>query len=131
MNNLKILVIEDSEADQFLFKVIAEEDYPEINILQAYDGQQAQEMLVDENIDVDLIFLDLNMPRMNGYGFLDGNNTLLIERNIPVFILTSSNQESDIKKTMSYDCVKDFMEKTVKIEYLQKALSYLEKPTSN
>lgn len=118
-----ILVVEDSEADQFLFKIMAEEQYPELEIIQAYDGQQAHDMLNNTEIKPEIIFLDINMPRMNGYEFLEATQNLICERDISVFMLTSSNQESDKDKAMKYDCVKDYAEKPFSIEILENALS--------
>ncbi|MGH1438766.1 MAG: response regulator [Cellvibrionaceae bacterium] len=123
MTQTCILIIEDSEADQFLFKIMAEERYPDLNIIQAYDGQQAHEMLTNTDIKPEIIFLDINMPRMNGYEFLEATQELICERGIEVFMLTSSNQESDKAKAMNYSCVKDYDEKPFRIEVLDKALT--------
>lgn len=123
MTQACILVIEDSEADQFLFKIMAEEKYPELNIIQAYDGQQAHEMLTTTDIKPDIIFLDINMPRMNGYEFLDATQDIIIKKDAKVFMLTSSNQDSDRTKALEYTCVKDYVEKPFSIECLEKALT--------
>jgi len=123
MTQACILVIEDSEADQFLFKLLAEEQYPELEIIQAYDGQQAHEMLTTTDLKPDIIFLDINMPRMNGYEFLEATQDIIIEKNTTVFMLTSSNQESDKTKALGYTCVRDYVEKPFRIEFLEKALT--------
>lgn len=122
MTQTCVLVVEDSEADQFLFKIIVEEKYPELEIIQAYDGQQAHEMLSANEIKPDIIFLDINMPRMNGYEFLDVTQNIIDEKAIDVFMLSSSNQEADRTKALSYNCVKEFVEKPFHIEMLENAL---------
>ncbi|MFT6390357.1 MAG: CheY-like chemotaxis protein [Cellvibrionaceae bacterium] len=123
MTHTCILVIDDSEADQFLFKLLVEERYPELNIIQAYDGQQAHEILTTTDLKPDIIFLDINMPRMNGYEFLDATQDIIIEKNAKVFMLTSSNQDSDKAKALDYTCVKGYVEKPFGIEPLEKALT--------
>lgn len=122
---MRILVVEDSEADQFLFKLFAEESFPDVDVLQAYDGQQAQDMLVDGRDAPAALFLDINMPRMNGYDFLEKNHNLMDKKNISVYMLSSSNQNIDKEKAMAYGCVKRFIEKPFKAEELQEALSSL------
>ncbi|MFT5116994.1 MAG: CheY-like chemotaxis protein [Kiritimatiellia bacterium] len=126
MKETSILVVDDSEADQFLFHIIVEESYPQMKIFKAYDGEQAQEMLIKDDISPDIIFLDINMPRMNGYEFLEANQSLLNKKAIKVFMLTSSNQESDINKALEYACVEKFLEKSFKIEFLKDALLQLQ-----
>lgn len=123
MSKANILIIEDSEADHFLFKVLAEDSYPDLAITPAYDGQQAYELLANSDIKPDIIFLDINMPRMNGYEFLEKAEALISEKQSRVFILSSSNQDSDKDKALSYACVEDFMEKPFNITFLEQALS--------
>lgn len=118
-----IMVVEDSEADQFLCKVAVEKYNSEAVLLQAYDGQQATEILSNADIMPDVILLDINMPRMDGYEFLEENHQMLEEQNIAVIMLTSSNHEKDEKRSRDFKCVKKYIEKPVSLEFL-KALSF-------
>ena len=119
MTNKTILLVEDSEADQFLFKMLVEGAYPDIAIVTAFDGQQAYELLTTMQVEPSLIFLDINMPRMNGYEFLDIAQGIIANNNIRVFMLTSSIRELDKDQAFRYDGVKDFIEKPLKIDRLQ------------
>lgn len=103
----KILVIEDSEADQFYNQSVIESIYEDIELYQAYDGEEALEIL-NSGVEPDIILLDINMPRMNGHEFLD---TYYRDtgKDIPVVImLTSSDQERDKQKTSHFKCVQDY-----------------------
>jgi PAS domain S-box-containing protein len=68
----------------------------------------------------DIIFLDINMPEMNGWEFLDRFEKLSeeIKQNCKVFMLTSSIDPSDVKKSQSYSSVKDFIIKPLSKEKL-------------
>ena len=58
-----------------------------------------------------LIVLDINMPVMNGWEFLDKLNTIAIKPLVKVIIVTSSIDSSDKDKAKEYDQVFEFMEK--------------------
>ena len=105
-----VMIVDDSESDQFLSKVIIEKLNPDIKILQAYDGQEALEILADLPKQPDVIFLDINMPRMNGHEFLEKYKTWEEQATV-VIMLTSSDQERDKEKSMAYKCVKKYFTK--------------------
>ena len=59
----KILIVDDSKLNRDILKEILGETY---NYLEAENGNQAIQM-IGENIGIDLMLLDINMPQMNGY----------------------------------------------------------------
>ena len=59
----------------------------------------------------DVIFLDLNMPIMDGWEFLDEFVKLPIENKPRVYIVSSSIDNQDIERAKTYDIVKDFIVK--------------------
>ncbi|MBC6113187.1 response regulator [Pedobacter fastidiosus] len=56
-----------------------------------------------------LILLDINMPVMNGWEFLDALETATANRNIQVVMVTSSIEERDKKRALSKNLVTDFL----------------------
>lgn len=63
------------------------------------------------------LFLDLNMPDMNGWDFLDNLNEEPIEAQ--VYILSSSIDERDISRASTYKVVKDYLAKPLIKKYIK------------
>jgi CheY-like chemotaxis protein len=68
----------------------------------------------------DMIFLDINMPKMDGWEFLDEYEKLpqKILDKCKVFMLTSSIDPGDMERSKKYKCVKDFFSKPLSTEIL-------------
>jgi len=103
----KAMIVDDSESDQFLASNEIKRHDDNIEIMQAYDGVEALEMLAETDEKPDVIFLDINMPRMNGLEFLEEYSKL--EDQSPVIaMLTSSNAQTDRERALKFDCVRDY-----------------------
>ena len=61
-----ILIVDDAEFNRDILKEILGENY---NYLEAENGNQAIQMIGD-NLEIDLMLLDINMPQMNGFEVL-------------------------------------------------------------
>lgn len=97
-----ILLIEDNEGDVELTKRALRDQKDALNISVANDGLEGLKYLRQEdgNKDAprpDLIFLDLNMPRMDGKSFLETVKGDINLKLIPVIMLTSSESENDVR----------------------------------
>ena len=62
----KILIVDDSKLNRDILKEILGDAY---NYLEAENGNQAIQM-IGENIGIDLMLLDINMPQMDGFEVL-------------------------------------------------------------
>lgn len=97
-----ILLAEDEPADAHLVKAALSENHILADLHHVSDGREALEFLHREGprfADAprpDLILLDLNMPRMDGQGFLAAIKLEQDLRVIPVVVLTTSEVERDI-----------------------------------
>ena len=116
-----VMIIDDSESDQFLAKTVIKKFSSDIDILQAYDGQEALEMLGELKKQPDAIFLDINMPRMNGHDFLKKYDTWE-KQTLIVVMLTSSDQKLDKEKSRAYKCVKEYFTKPLDTAALEAVL---------
>lgn len=116
LNN--IMLVDDSEADQFLASIIIEDYAPETTLTVACNGREALEMLAKSEQTPQFILLDINMPIMNGFEFLDAMKEKYPHAPIKVAMMSSSNTEQDHSKAEAYDCVKLYIEKPLSPESL-------------
>lgn len=105
----KILVVDDSEADHLIYKITIQKHDPSIEVLSAYDGQEALEVL--ENEMPQCILLDINMPRMNGFQFLEEYSKKYSDQHVIIAMITSSHNEDDRKRAMAFDVVQNYFNK--------------------
>lgn len=94
----KILIVED---DQFLSLILKGRLEKEgFVVLQAFDGQEGLDVLKRETPH--LIILDLIMPRMSGFEFLEAVATDPQLSRIPIVVASNLGQESDIEKAKQF-----------------------------
>lgn len=93
-----VLLIDDDIDDRMIFGEVLKELAPDIIYQEATNGEDALTKLSTHPIP-DLIFLDLNMPRVDGKQFLAEIQQLDHLKHIPVIIYTTSSHESDKKET--------------------------------
>ena len=100
-NAVDILLLEDEPADAYLVKMALREGKVLANLHHVVDGREGLDFLnkVGKYADAprpDLIFLDLNMPRMNGAEFLKAVKADEAINEIPIVVLTTSDVENDV-----------------------------------
>ena len=98
---LNFFLVDDDTDDILLFKDVLKEVNPSIIFNSAEDGQQAIQFLKTNNSHLpDVIFLDLNMPRMDGKQCLAEIKRDERLHKIPVIIYTTSSQSKDIEESI-------------------------------
>lgn len=116
-NPFTILLVDDDQDDQFLFEEALREIKSTIHLHTALDGVDALERLSTSNPLPDLIFLDLNMPRMNGIKFLEEVKSSSAWSRIPVIIYSTLSSPEDKKATQAGGAVA-FITKPAKFDDL-------------
>lgn len=119
---LKILLIEDDYIEAMKFNKVL--SYQEIKhtVVNAKDGEEALTILDKKDQLPDVILLDLNMPKINGLEFLKRIKNSSDKCHIPVVILTTSSNFTDLKECYTIGIAGyilkplTFEEYTVKIE---------------
>ena len=96
MKPKKVLVVDDSKLLHRMFEMMLR-GFP---LVHAFDGREALDRLA-EHKDVELILLDINMPRMNGLEFLTAVKAHPEFARIPVVIITTEGAEADTEKGLA------------------------------
>lgn len=122
-NKINLLVIDDDDINIFIIKKIVEKTGLAINMTSKANGQQAidfiKETLSNPETFPHLMLIDINMPIMNGWEFVEAYQMLNVQQSVDMYILSSSVYENDIEKTKSYSSVKGFISKPLSIERLR------------
>ena len=90
----KILIVDDSNLNRDILKEILGDTY---NYLEAENGNQAIQM-IGENIGIDLMLLDINMPQMNGFEVLKIMKRSQCIAEIPVIMVSSEDAVDTMRK---------------------------------
>ena len=116
-------LVDDSEVDLFIQKKFIELSSFAENVITFSSPIKALEALqATKNSDVpSLIFLDLNMPLLNGFEFLEKINALSngISEKVKVVILSSSNSPADRLRAKEFPNVINFFSKPLTMDGLQ------------
>ena len=104
---LSVLVVEDNEADAYLIRR-ALFDQPDVGLVViAQDGVEALRMVDEGEVTPDLAFIDLNMPRKDGFGLL-ADFADRKHANFPKVVLTSSSAPVDAMRSRMRGAVRVF-----------------------
>src|SRR5437660_1619442 len=102
----KILLVEDNTGDIDLIKEAFKVRKLNHELVIAKDGLEAvahlESLNGDPNLSPKLIILDLNLPRLDGFGVLDYLKKHNVFKKIPVTVFTSSETETDILKSYQF-----------------------------
>jgi CheY-like chemotaxis protein len=124
-----VYIVEDDEIASFVIKLALESHASFSNNAIFQNGKLAIDMLSKPNSNLeklpDIIFLDINMPIMDGWEFLEKFSTLTMDKSISVIILTSSINPEDAEKAKTFKHVKGFLSKPLDLEKLDQVLELI------
>jgi CheY-like chemotaxis protein len=115
----KVLLVDDDEATNFLAELAFRNLDIASEIGVASDGLIACEWIKQNNCP-DIIFLDIRMPRMDGFDFLDNFSTMNVCKQVKIVMLTSSTRAEDKKRALTYNTVVEYIEKPLTEELIKK-----------
>lgn len=107
MRKKRVLVVEDNELNRELLCQILSQEY---DVIEAENGQVALEILKEHKNSISLIFLDVVMPVMDGYTFLNRLRSDSSMSFIPVVVTTQGSSEEDEVNALSHGAT-DFVPK--------------------
>jgi CheY-like chemotaxis protein len=121
MNERICFLIDDDIDDQEIFALALKQVGMHFTCLTASNGYEALEKLNTEQVSPDYIFLDLNMPRMNGKECLSEIRKIKHLNHIPLVIYSTSSSRSDIRDTRVLGAT-DFITKPFSVSELKEIL---------
>lgn len=125
-SNKEVIIIDDDQVFQLILKVQISTVAPEVAISGFMNGKLALDHLLSRDLKEmnGLILLDLNMSVMDGWELLDklGQELPRIGDRMKIYIVSSSIDPLDIKRSREYDLVSGFLSKPLEVKVLQKLL---------
>lgn len=99
MEKDKILIVDDEEVNRIILKSIFEEQY---EVLEAANGKEALSLIDENSGKLVVVFLDLMMPVLNGFGVLDYMKEKGYMDRIPVILITGDATAESEEKGYDY-----------------------------
>lgn len=120
---LRVLLIDDSEADRLFTRIVLERSGAVESVAGYESAKEALQDLASGAVQADLILLDINMPGMNGFEFLEayhqlpGSCAMSAPQHKPsaVVMLTSSPDPADRARALQHPCVKGYVTKPIDV----------------
>ncbi|NQY73759.1 MAG: response regulator [Candidatus Margulisbacteria bacterium] len=119
---IKVLLIDDNESCNFITERVLSKTGLAGDIAVKLNGKEALDYLMDIDKDrkisfPELIFLDINMPVMDGFEFLDQYEKAGFNKKLTrIVMLTSSMMESDRQRAFKFQSVVDYLEKFMDVQ---------------
>jgi len=125
----KVCLIDDDPIFVYGGKILLNRTHFCEEVITFSNGLEAIEYISALSLDgktlPDLILLDINMPVMNGWEFLEEFSKLQCAIKIPIFIVSSSVNPDDIKKASAYKSVYSFISKPLGRDALASIINQL------
>lgn len=103
----QILIVEDNEINRMILSEILSDEY---QVLEAENGREALHILRQNKDSIDIILLDVMMPVMDGYTFLDKMKEDDELSTVPVIVMTQGDSEEDEISALAHGAT-DFVPK--------------------
>ena len=127
-NSFKILLVDDDPITNYISKIQLKNLGFE-NIDAVENGKQA--IAYVKNECPNLIFLDINMPIMDGFEFLEWRKANNLCPSTAIIVLTSSGRPSDQKRAIEFQGVIEYLEKPLNYDKIHQTLLKLRAEASN
>ena len=120
-----VLLIDDNDIDNYVSKHVVDQSKIAETITVKNSAIEALEFLSEASGDSlvfpDMIFLDIRMPQMDGFDFLEEFVKFpeAINEQCSVIMLSSSSDPNDVDRAMEFSVVKKFLTKPLKLQELE------------
>ncbi len=121
---LTIALVDDDRIYQFTTERMLQRLDADIRFLWFKDGEEALGYLQDHALDdqalPDILIVDINMPFLDGWQFLDAFRSLRpdLAKPVDIYMVSSSTDDRDMQRARSTEGVRDYVEKPITREKL-------------
>jgi two-component system, chemotaxis family, chemotaxis protein CheY len=119
----QIIVIDDDEMSHYIFKAILSLQDSSVTIQSFMSGTAALNAIAANEFKGAAIILDISMPLMSGFDFLVESEKHGID--IPVFIMSSSDDRQDRVKAATFKNIKGFFQKPASPQQIRQVLDVI------
>ncbi|MFY0643228.1 MAG: response regulator [Bacteroidia bacterium] len=115
-----IFLVDDDPIQNMLTSKLIETYDDKLQYKVYQNGEEALEA-IKSRIYPDIILLDINMPIMDGWEFLEAYES--VKKKAKVFMLTSSNMSDDRNRAADFDCVLGYYTKPINLHDIKDVLA--------
>ena len=116
-----VWIVDDDQVITYITQRLMKNADPTVKVTEFLSAKMALEKLRIDQAQPDILLLDINMPGITGWEFLDELRSM--HRFVNVYMYSSSIDPEDVKKARSYPMVRDFLSKPIDIETVRNLLS--------
>lgn len=128
-SKINLLVIDDDDINIFIIKKIVAKTGFNVEMISKNNGQLAIDYLATLKDDPErfphLMLIDINMPVLNGWEFLETYDKSGFILKADMYMLSSSVYENDIEKAKTFKAIKGFISKPLSVERLTELLKLI------
>lgn len=118
-------IIDDDNIFVFVLKKLLEKNENFVQVRDFKNGEDVLDILEKNSEFPDIILLDINMPVVDGWQFLQKLEELPNKDNLRVFVMSSSIDVADVEKSKEFTTVKNYISKPINQEKLNDLLNQI------
>ncbi|NDV17012.1 response regulator [Muricauda sp. TY007] len=122
-----IILVDDDPTFNWVSSKLIKKVSPDLKVIEFSNGREALDFLQDNFNEKDhyTILLDINMPEMNGWEFMNAieQSDWVNSKSISVYIVSSSTDPSDMETAKTYGLIKDYLQKPLSFDVVTDIVS--------
>lgn len=114
MSRLQVLIVDDNDVDRYIQRRMIDLTGASVDVMESASAQQAIDQMQNGGCCPDVIFVDINMPVMDGWSFLQAYQSLQaqcqrLDATVIMFSSSALDQEQD--RALAHECVSGYLVK--------------------